>query len=66
MLTPREFDQIQIALFGMAKTKINGIVYADYSHVLALIKSYTEGELTVTRDGDDGLNIGFAPAEEKQ
>lgn len=64
MLTPREFDQIQVALFGMAKTKINhnAVVYSD--HVLALLKSYTDGEFAVSPDGDDGLRISFTPAEE--
>ncbi len=64
MLTPREYDQIQIALFSMAKTKINGRAVVDHDHVVALLKSFTSGELILGREGDDTLTVQFTPAEE--
>lgn len=65
MLTPREFDQIQLALFGMAKQKFNGRVLVDHDHALALLKSFTSGELVVSRVADDELSVRFVPAEEE-
>lgn len=64
MLTPREFDQIQLALFGMAKQRINGRIMADHDHVLALLKSYTQGTLSIDKVADDELEVKFTPAEE--
>lgn len=58
MLTPREYDQIQISLFAMARTKINGRVMVDSDHIQALIKSYTEGNLVIVKDGET-LDISF-------
>jgi len=65
MLTPREFDQLHLALFAMARTRINGIAQLDYDHTMALLKSYTEGNLEVAKDGPDGLTVSFTPAEGK-
>ena len=65
MLSKRELDQIQIALFAMAKTKLNGRPVVDSDHVFALLKGFTAGELEVIPDADgDGLKIGFTPAPE--
>lgn len=66
MLTPREFQQIEIAIFAMAKTRINGRPVIDHEYVHALLKSYTIGDLVVVPSGDDSLDISFTPAEEKQ
>ena len=64
MLTPREFDQLHLALFGMSQTKINGVPMIDYEHTVALLKAYTEGYIEVNKDGEGGLTISFSPAED--
>jgi hypothetical protein len=63
MLTPKEFKQLQIALFSMHGTKVNGEIMISYDNTLALLKSYTEGELVIEREGTDGLNVAFTPKE---
>jgi hypothetical protein len=64
MLTPREYDQIQIALFGMTQTKMNGILMVNSEHVLALLKSYTEGEFIIERTDNGGLTTSLITKEE--
>jgi len=66
MLTPREFDQIHVALFAMAKTKLNGRPVVDNDHVLALLKSFTQGEFKIVPEDDDTLSVQFTPAQESK